>query len=66
MVHIAIVPELDKDKTEWLQPVTDEEFNSYQPFDLKQDKEIKLTETAVKNHEELWPNYISKAKRNRP
>ena len=66
MVHIAIVPELDKDKTEWLQPVTDEEFNSYQPFDLKQDKEIKLTETAIKKHEELWPNYISKAKETDP
>lgn len=29
MRHIAIVPELDKDKTEWLQPVTDDEYNSY-------------------------------------
>ena len=66
MVHIAIVPELDKDKTEWLQPVTDEEYNSYQPSVLKQDKEIKLTETAIKKHEELWPNYISKAKETDP
>jgi len=29
MTHIAIVPELDKDKTEWLAPVTDEEYNSF-------------------------------------
>lgn len=27
MQHIAIVPELDKEKTEWLQPVTDEDYN---------------------------------------
>jgi len=66
MVHIAIVTELDKDKTEWLQPVTDEEYNSYQKSDLKQIKEIKLTEAAVKNHEALWPNYISKAQKNDP
>ena len=66
MVHIAIVPELDKDKTEWLQPVTDEEYDSYQTSMLKQAKEIKLTEVAVKSHEELWPNYISKAKQTDP
>ncbi|OXB15874.1 hypothetical protein B0A68_09220 [Flavobacterium reichenbachii] len=29
MRHIAIVPEYDKDKTEWLQPVSDEEYNTY-------------------------------------
>jgi 4-carboxymuconolactone decarboxylase len=66
MIHIAIVPELDKDKTEWLQPVTDDEYNSYQTSDQKQTKEIKLTEAAVKNHEELWPNYKSKAKQTDP
>jgi 4-carboxymuconolactone decarboxylase len=44
-----------------LQPVSDEEYNSYQPSDQKQVKDIKLTEAAIKNHEELWPNYISKS-----
>jgi 4-carboxymuconolactone decarboxylase len=66
MTHIAIVPELDKDKTEWLQHVTDEEYNSYLTSVQKQAKEIKLTEDAVKNHEELWPNYKSKAKQTDP
>jgi len=66
MVHIAIVPEIDKDKTEWLQPVTDEEYNSYQASDQKRAKEVKLTEAAVKNHEELWPNYKSKARQTDP
>jgi 4-carboxymuconolactone decarboxylase len=66
MNHIAIVPELDKDKTEWLQPVSDEEYNSYQTSDRKQTKEIKLTEAAVKNHDELWPDYKSKARQTDP
>ena len=61
MVHIAIVPELDKDKTEWLQPVTDEEYNRFPTSDQKRDKEVRLTEAAVRNHEELWPHYRSKA-----
>jgi len=29
MRHIALVPEYDKDKTEWLEPVSDADFNSY-------------------------------------
>jgi 4-carboxymuconolactone decarboxylase len=29
-------------------------------------KKINLTENAIKNHEELWPNYISKAKQTDP
>jgi len=66
MVHIAIVPELGKDKTEWLQPVSDKEYNSYQTTDQKKAIEIKLTEAAIKNHEELWPNYQSKAKQTDP
>ena len=66
MTHIAIVPDLDKDKTAWLQPVTDEEYNNNQSSEQKQAKEIKLTEVAVKNHEALWPNYQSKAKHTDP
>jgi len=66
MVHIAIVPELDKDKTEWLQPVTDEEYNSYHTSDQKRAKDVRLTEAAVKNHEELWPQYMSKARQTDP
>lgn len=61
LVHIAIVPDLDKDKTEWLQPVTDAEYNNIQPTEQKQAKPIVLTDAAVKNHEELWPDYHSKA-----
>ncbi len=32
----------------------------------KQTKKIKLTDTAIKNHEKLWPNYKSKAKETDP
>lgn len=32
MRHIALVPDFDKDKTEWLQAVSDETYNSYQPI----------------------------------
>ena len=66
MVHIAIVPELDKDKTEWLQPVTDEEYNSYHASDQERAKDVRLTEAAVRNHEELWPQYRSKARQTDP
>ncbi len=66
MAHIAIVPELDKDKTEWLQPVTDVEYNSHHTSDQKHSKEAQLTESAVKYHEELWPHHKSKAKHTDP
>lgn len=62
MVHIAIVTELNKDKTDWLQPVTDEEYYSYQPSEQQLTKGIKFTAEAVKNHEELWPDYQSQTR----
>jgi 4-carboxymuconolactone decarboxylase len=30
MRHIALVPEFDKDKTEWLQPVSNEDYDSFE------------------------------------
>jgi len=60
MRHIAIVPESDKEKTQWLQPVTDEEYNAAGPLVI--DAELQLSSAAVRNHELLWPDYISKAK----
>lgn len=66
LVHIAIVPELDKDKTEWFQPVTDEDFKSCLSSVRTQTTILKLSESAIKNHEELWPNYQSKAAQTDP
>jgi 4-carboxymuconolactone decarboxylase len=61
MMHIAVVPELDKDNTEWLNPVTDEDYDSVLLHSEKQFKDIRLTNAAIQNHEELWPGYVSKA-----
>jgi len=66
MRHIALVPEYDKDKTEWLQPVSDQEYNSYEPEKSVQKSPVKISKTAHKNHEELWPNYQSKAQQTDP
>lgn len=60
MRHIALVPDFDKDKTEWLQAVSDETYNSYLPIS-ELIPQVNITETAHKNHEELWPDYKSKA-----
>jgi len=62
MRHIAIVPDKDKDKTEWLLPVSDTEYNKYS----LEKKTVNITEVAHKNHEELWPNYISKVAQTDP
>lgn len=64
MRHIALVPEFDKDKTEWLEPVSEVEYNSFKvPVYAVENS---LTPAAIMNHEELWPNYISKAKETDP
>lgn len=64
MRHIALVPEFDKDKTEWLVPVSEVEYNSFKvPVYAVENS---LTPAAIMNHEELWPNYISKAKETDP
>lgn len=64
MRHIALVPEYDKDKTEWLQAVSDEEYNNFKVpvFDVKSN----LTTAAIRNHSTLWPDYISQAKATNP
>jgi len=64
MRHIALVPDFDKDKTEWFEPVKDEDYNSYNS--AMEQPTLNITETAHKNHEMLWPNYQSKAKETDP
>lgn len=64
MRHIAIVPELDKDITEWYQPVTDVEYNQYTPATPVLEKNV--SSVAITNHEKLWPNYVSKIKETDP
>lgn len=55
MDHVAIVPKADTDKTEWLSSVTDKQYDEGLKTQISPD--INLSEAAIKNHEELWPNY---------
>lgn len=57
MRHIAMISDYDKDKTEWFEPVNDEDYNTYKPALPG----ANITANALKNHEELWPDYHSKA-----
>ncbi|SDJ29715.1 4-carboxymuconolactone decarboxylase [Flavobacterium glycines] len=64
MRHIALIPEFDKDKTEWLEVVSDVEYDGFKvPV---YEVENNLTPAAIMNHEELWPNYVSKVKETDP
>lgn len=64
MRHIAMITEVDKDKTEWYEPVNDAEYNVFKaPI---YNVENSLSSSAIANHEELWPEYISKAKETDP
>ncbi|GLB47962.1 cupin domain-containing carboxymuconolactone decarboxylase family protein [Neptunitalea lumnitzerae] len=58
MTHIAIVTDLDRGKTIWGVPVKDEDYSSYTA--AASNVENYLTSAAIKNHEDLWPNYVSK------
>jgi 4-carboxymuconolactone decarboxylase len=66
MRHIALVPEFDKDKTEWYEPVSEEDYNCYKPAKTVEQSKVTLTEAAHNNHEKLWPGYESKAKETDP
>jgi 4-carboxymuconolactone decarboxylase len=62
--HLAIETNPQNNKNTWLEAVDDEQ---YRIATTVSNNEIgRLTETAVKNHEELWPNYKSKAKETDP
>lgn len=59
LVQIAVVPKADSDKTAWLARVTDEQYD--RALTTQDEIKSKLSETAIRNHEELWPGYESKA-----
>ncbi len=62
--HLAIETNPQNNKVTWLEKVNDEE---YQKATATPDqKDISLTKAAIKNHEELWPGYQSKAKATDP
>jgi len=65
LTHIAIVAGGGKDNTTWMQPVTDEEYNTA-PGAHQVPTEVNISAKAHQNHEELWPNYQSNAKATDP
>jgi 4-carboxymuconolactone decarboxylase len=65
MTHIAIVPS-DQNGTIWLKPVTDTEYDKAKSANGDQPKQLKLTEAATKNHEELLPGHISTLQKTDP
>ena len=62
--HLAIETNPQVSKNTWLEPVDDEQYKK--ATDGSNTKEINLTKTAIKNHEELWPGYDSKAAKTDP
>jgi 4-carboxymuconolactone decarboxylase len=58
LTHIVVTNNTKQGAVEWLAPVTDEEYFSCQPASSKT-KKVNLTEAAVKNHEELFPDHKS-------
>jgi 4-carboxymuconolactone decarboxylase len=62
--HLAIETNPQNNKVTWLETVDDEQ---YAKATAASDSTIcRLTETAIKNHEELWPNYKSKTRQTDP
>ena len=62
--HLAIETNPQNNKVTWLETVDDEQ---YAKATAASDSTIcRLTETAIKNHEELWPNHKSKARQTDP
>ena len=57
--HLAIETNPQVSKNTWLEPVDDEQYKKATAS--SNSKTINLTKTAIKNHEELWPGYESKA-----
>jgi len=66
MTHIAIVADVSKESTVWMQPVTAAEYDTYQPEKISAAANGDLTDAAIKNHEALWPDYNSKVAQTDP
>ena len=61
--HLAIETNPQNNKNTWLEAVNDEQ---YRKATAVSDSISNLSENAIKNHERLWPTYISKAKQTDP
>jgi 4-carboxymuconolactone decarboxylase len=57
--HIVITNNAKQGAVEWLAPVTDEEYQNCQKVNSAYPAKVNLTEAAIRNHEELFPNHQS-------
>ncbi|MDP4277249.1 MAG: carboxymuconolactone decarboxylase family protein [Bacteroidota bacterium] len=64
--HIAVEVNTNAGPAEWLEKVSDTDYDSYKAVETTSVNEPQLTKAAIKNHEELWPGYQSKAKETDP
>jgi len=62
--HLAIEANPQYNQNTWLEAVDDEQYKKATA--ASGGKEINLTNAAIKNHEELWPGYESKAAKTDP
>jgi 4-carboxymuconolactone decarboxylase len=57
--HIVVTNNTKQGAVEWLAPVSDEEYQNCQVMNSSQPVRVNLTEPAIRNHEELFPNHKS-------
>jgi 4-carboxymuconolactone decarboxylase len=62
--HLAIETNPQANKPTWLEPVDDDQY--LRATAVLTNAVSRLTDDAVKNHDTLWPNYVSKAKQTDP
>lgn len=61
LTHLAVTNNSKEGAVKWLQPVSDAEYNNIHKEENTSSTKTILSEEAIKNHEELWPGYQSKA-----
>lgn len=57
--HLAIETNSQTNENTWLEEVDDEQYKKATA--MNKINEVNLSEAAIRNHEELWPDYESKA-----
>lgn len=62
--HLAIETNSQTNENTWLEKVDDEHYKKATAMDNSQ--ELNLSEAAIKNHDQLWPAYESKAAKTDP
>lgn len=62
--HLAIETNPQTNKNTWLEEVDNEQYKKATA--MNKSNNINLSETAIKNHKELWPDYESKAAKTDP